>query len=116
MEDFKKINVAGVFVIEVNLTCSTLNDSIEFRKIVEEEINSGHTNLVIDLSKCKFIDSTFIGAIIMAMKMMKGKGYKLKVVESANAREDIFTAINPLRLSDVYKTREDAIKSYGLNF
>ena len=111
MENFEKIFVAGVIVIAVNLTRSTLNEAQEFRKIVEEEINSGHTNLVIDLSKCEIIDSTFFGAIIMALKMMKSKGYKLKVVEPANPGENIFTSINPLGLFDLYKTTEDAIKS-----
>ena len=112
MEHFEKIFVAGVFVIAVNLTRSTLNEAKEFRNIVEEEINSGYTNLVIDLSKCKNIDSTFFGAIILTLRMMEGKGYKLKVVEPANSGEDIFTRINPLRLFDLYKTREDAIKSF----
>ncbi len=59
MEVFEKKSVDDVFVIGVNLTRSTLNEAIEFRKIIEEEISSGHTNLVIDLSKCEFIDSTF---------------------------------------------------------
>ena len=111
MEHFEKIFVAGVIVIKVNLTRSTLNEAKEFRKIVEEEINSGHTNVVIDLSKCEIIDSTFFGATIMALKMMKSKGSKLKVVEPANPGENIFTSINPLGLFDLYKTIEDAIKS-----
>ena len=112
MEYFEKINVDGVFIITVNLTRSTLNEAKEFRKIVEEEINSGHTNLVIDLSKCQLIDSTFFGAIIMALRLMKGKGYKLKVVEPANTVDDIFTTTNTLKLFDLSKTREEAIKSF----
>ena len=112
LEYFKKINVDGVFVIEVNLTRSTLNEAIAFRKIVEEEINSGHTNLIIDLSNCDYIDSTFFGAIMMALEMMKDKGYKLKVVKPVKPEEDIFILTNTLRLFDLYKTREDAIKSF----
>jgi len=112
LERFEKIFVDGVIVIAVNLTRSTLNEAIAFRKMVEEQIHSGYTNLVIDLSKCENIDSTFFGAIILTLRMMEGKGYKLKVVEPANSGEDIFTRINPLRLFDLYKTREDAIKSF----
>ena len=112
MEHFEKIFVAGVFVIAVNLTRSTLNEAIAFRKIVEEEINSGHTKLVIDLSKCKLIESTFFGAIIMAREMMNDIGDKLKVVKPINAKEDIFMLTNTLGLFDLYKTRKDAIKSF----
>jgi anti-anti-sigma factor len=113
LEDFEKIFVDDVLVIAVNLTRSTVIEAIDFRKIVVDEINSGHSNLVIDLSRCDFIDSTFFGAIIIALKMMKAKGYELKIVEAANIGKDIFTTRNFRRLFDLYKTREDAIKSFG---
>ncbi len=59
MDNFEQINTDGVFVIAVNLLRSTINEAVAFRKIVEEEINSGRTKLVIDLSKCVYIDSAF---------------------------------------------------------
>ena len=112
MENFEKINVNDVFVIDVNITRSTLNEAIEFRKIVEEEINSGHTNLVIDLSKCVHIESTFFGAIIMAREMINDIGDKLRVVKPVNPKDDIFMLTNTIGLFDLYKTREEAIKSF----
>ena len=112
MDDFEKIHVKDVYVIAVNLTRSTLNEASAFRKILEQEISSGHSKLVIDLSRCDYIDSTFFGAIIIALKMMKDKGYKLKVVQPANREEDIFTTRNLLRLFELYGTREEAIKSF----
>ena len=80
--------------------------------MVEEEIDSGHKNLVIDISECEFIDSVFLGVIIKALKMMNSKGYTLKLVKPANPGEDLFTNRNLTRLFDLYKTREDAIKSF----
>jgi len=112
LKDFEIIYVDGVFVISVNLTRSTLNEAVAFRKIVEEEINSGHTKLVIDLSKCDYIDSTFFGVVVLALQKMIVIGGKLKVVEPVNQREDIFTTPNTLGLFDLYKTREEAIKSF----
>jgi anti-anti-sigma factor len=112
LEAFEKIYVDGVLVIVVNLIRSTLNEAIAFRKIAEEEINSGHTKLVIDLSKCDYIDSTFFGALIMTRELMNDIGYKLKVVNPATKGEYIFTTTHTLSLFDIYKTREDAIKSF----
>ena len=112
MEDFEKIYLDGVFVIAVNLNRSTINEAIIFRKILKEEINSGHTKLVIDLSKCVYIDSTFFGAIIVASKMLIDIDYKLKVVEPDIAGEYIFTYTSTPNLFDKYKTREEAIKSF----
>ena len=112
MEAFEKIYIDGVYVIAVHLTHSTLKEANEFRKIIEEEINSDHTNLVIDLSRCEYIDSTFFGGIIWALGEVSDKGKKLKVVKQAISKEDIFTITNTLSLFELYKTREDAIKSF----
>ncbi len=112
MEAFEIICVDGVIVIEVNLIRSSIDEAIAFRKIAEEEIKSGHTKFVIDLSMCDYIDSTFFGALIMASGMMNDIGYKLKVVKPAIKGEYIFTTTHTLRLFDIYKTREEAIKSF----
>ncbi len=115
MENFEKIYVDGVIVIEVNLIRSTIEEAIAFRKLIEEEINSGQTKLVIDLSKCDYIDSTFFGGIIWALGELSDKGKKLKVVKQAISKEDIFTITNTLSVFDLYKTREEAIKSFEGN-
>ena len=112
MENFEKIYVGGVFVIVVNLIRATINEAIAFRKLVVEEINSGQTQLVIDLSNCDYIDSTFFGAIIVASKMLIDIGCKLKVVKPAIVGEYIFIHTNTHKLFDKYNTRDDAIKSF----
>jgi anti-anti-sigma factor len=112
LEDIEKIYVNGVFVIAVNLIRATINEAVAFRKLVVEEINSGQTQLVIDLSNCDYIDSTFFGAIIVASKMLIDLGYKLKVVKPTMVGESIFSHTNYLKVFDKYKTREAAIKSF----
>ena len=112
MEDFEKIYVDGVIVIAVNLTRAILNESITLRKIVEEEINSGQTQLIIDLSKCDYIDSTFYGAIVMASKRLINIGYKLRVVEPAIVGQSIVFSVNTYKVFDKYKTRVEAILSF----
>ena len=112
MEAFEKIYVDGVFVIAVNLTRSTIKEAYDFRKAIEEEINSGHTNLIIDLSKCDHIDSTFFGGIIWALGKLTDIGKKLKMVKPGNTKEDIFITTKTHELFDLYKTREEALKSF----
>ena len=110
--NFETISDNGVTVIGTNLTRSTVNEAIAFRKIAEMEINSGIKKLVIDLSRCEFMDSTFFGVIIMLSKIMKDKDYKLKIVKPLNPNEDLFESTNTLALFDLYLTREDALKSF----
>jgi anti-anti-sigma regulatory factor len=112
LEDIEKIYVNGVVVLEINLIRAILDESITLRKIVEEEINSGQTRLVIDLSKCHYIDSTFYGTIVMTSKRLIDIGYKLRVVEPAIIGQSIVINVNTSKVFDKYKTREEAIKSF----
>ena len=112
MENIEKIYVDDILVIAVDLTRAILNEAMPFRKLVEEEINSGHIKLVIDLSECDYIDSTFFGVIVNVSRMMIDIGCKLKVVKPAIVGEYIFIHTNTDKLFDKYNTREDAIKSF----
>ena len=116
MENIEKIYVDGVVVLEINLIRAILNESIALRKIVEEEINSGQTKVIIDLSKCDYVDSTFFGAIIVVSKMLIDIGYKLRVVEPAIIGQTIVININTSKIFDKYKTREEAILSFEEDF
>ena len=112
MQNIEKIYVDDILVLAVNLTRAILNEAIPFRKLAEEEINSGHTKLVIDLSECDYIDSTFFGVIVKVSRMLNDIGSKLKVVKPAIVGEYIFIHTNTHKLFDKYNTREDAIKSF----
>jgi anti-anti-sigma factor len=112
LDAFEKIYIDGVYVIAVNISRSTIKEAYEFRKVIEEEISSGHTNLVIDLSKCDNIDSTFFGGIIWAYGKLSNIGKKLKIVKYDNPKEDIFMTTKTFELFDLFETREDAIKSF----
>ena len=84
----------------------------EFKDIVDEQISFGQTRLVVDLSMCEHIDSTFFGEIIQSFKKMTYIGGVLRIVEPAIPAQDIFSYTDTLKLFDLYKTREEAIKSF----
>ena len=112
MENFEKIYLEGVTLIIVHLISPTLLEANEFMEIVDEQISFGQTRLVVDLSKCEHIDSTFLGELIKSFKKMNYIGGALRIVEPATPSQDIFTYTDTLKLFDLYRTREDAIKSF----
>ncbi len=112
MENFEKIYLEGVTLIIVHLISPTLLEANEFKEIVDEQISFGQTRLVVDLSMCEHIDSTFLGELIQSLKKMTYIGGALRIVEPAILAQDIFTYTDTLKLFDMYKTREEAIKSF----
>jgi anti-sigma B factor antagonist len=48
-----------------------LDAAAQFRARLHQLIQSGHRNLVIDLSEISFIDSSGLGALVSALKLLK---------------------------------------------
>lgn len=59
MEDFNKIVISDITVEIVNLTRATYENAEAFKNIINNDIAKGVRRLVIDLSHCEFMDSTF---------------------------------------------------------
>jgi anti-anti-sigma factor len=113
MEDFSKENVYDVTVINVNLTRATLKEAQELKKIIDEEITIQHKKLLVDISQCEFIDSTFLGAIVYEHKRMLEKGGSLNIVEPVALNENLFHMTRILEKLNLHKSREEAIESFG---
>jgi anti-anti-sigma factor len=108
-EDFELLIVKGVRVVVVNLTRATLNESKILKSILEEQIIIGVRKLFVDISQCEFIDSSFIGSLVIGQKRMKDKGGKLMLIHPGNPEENLFYVTNTLGIFEIYQTREEAI-------
>ena len=66
--DFIKEKYDDVLVEVVNLTRATLKEAEEFKLTLTQDIEEGVRKIVVDLSQCEFIDSTFLGALVVSLK------------------------------------------------
>ena len=69
MEDFGKIVIKDIVVEIVNLSRATYKEAGEFKKILNEDYEKRYRKLIVDIRQCEFIDSTFLGVLVVALKM-----------------------------------------------
>jgi len=112
LDNFETIKADDVIVIIAHLICPTFLEANEFMEKINLQVGVGHTKLVVDISLCEHIDSTFIGAIIKSFKQVTSVDGALRIVKPVKSGVDIFILTNTLRVFDLYKTREEAIKSF----
>ena len=110
MEDFTKEYFPDAVVININLTRATLKEAIELKKVFDEELLYGNKNFVLDISECEFIDSTFLGAILVAHKNVVEKDGQLNIVEPENLWVSLLAISRTLEKLNLYSTREDAVE------
>ncbi len=68
------------YLIEVNYPRTSIYLANDFKNIVFSAIDNGERSIIVDFSQCDFIDSTFLGVLVVAHKRLLPVGGKIKLV------------------------------------
>jgi anti-anti-sigma factor len=110
--DFTREKYGDVFVEVVNLTRATLKEAEEFKQTLVQDIEMGARKLVVDISECEFIDSTFLGALVVSLKKVTGMGGDIRLVGFQPAVDSMFELTRMYRVFESFKTKNEAIQSF----
>lgn len=110
--DFTKEQLGDIVIEYVNISRATLKEADEFKKILVQDIEGGAKKIIVDLSDCEFIDSTFLGALVVSLKKVTSLGGDLRLVGFQPAVHSMFELTRMYRVFESFKSREDAVKSF----
>lgn len=82
---------------------------LEFERLIEEAANV--STFVIDLEKVTFLDSSTLGALVGALRLLRGRGTPLRVIEPEGAAARIFAQTGLDAVLELYPTRALALSS-----
>lgn len=101
--------VNGVLIITINGIRATLDDAGSFRNKLLHEIQDGCKIIIVNLEKVEFIDSTFLGAIVVGWKNITAKEGAL-VLTNLNVKvKDLLTLTQLDKKLSIAATVEDAL-------
>ncbi len=116
MEDFIKKIENDVIIIVVNISRATYNDAMIFKKILTHDIiERKFKKIIIDISKCDFIDSTFLGAIVYCKRELDKLGGQLRIIQPDNNFGISLERTSILEVLKSYNTIELAMESFNFN-
>ena len=108
--DFSQEEHGHIIVEVVNLQNATLVQAADFKKILFQDIETGWRKIIIDLTECEFIDSTFLGTMVIALKKMTDLGGNIRLVGIQPEVEKMFQLTKMNRIFETFETREDALE------
>ena len=82
-------------VFNVNLVRATLIEATEFRDLLEETIAENDKDIIVNLSACEHLDSTFLGVLVSSYKKLKGQNRTLVIIEPIE-QSSIFLTLNSI--------------------
>ncbi len=100
-----------ILKISLDFERATSYEAPKFKDFISEKIEAGNTKLIIDLRKVEIIDSTFIGSLIFALKKIKAKNGRLKLIMNENNIPASFSSTSLIEVFDIYYTEEAAAYS-----
>ena len=111
MLDFEKQLSGDVLIEKVNLVRATFVEASIMKKRLLDDIHLSKKKIIVDISKCDFIDSTFLGALVVSLKRTRATGGVIKLV-TASFTGGIINLAGYQRIFENYLSVEDALNSF----
>ena len=112
-QEYIKEEIGDVVVERVNLTRATLKEAEDFKATLLNDIEYGNKKIVVDLSDCEFIDSTFLGALVVSLKKITALGGDLKLVGFQPNVRSMFELTKMYRVFESFESVEAAAASFN---
>lgn len=104
--------ITDVIVETIDINHATFKEAEEFKKKIENQFENGYKKFIIDLSKCNFMDSTFLSTIVTVLKKVSKAGGNLKLAGVHAEAQALLELTGTAKIFEIYKTKEEAVKSY----
>lgn len=89
---------------------------LEENEIIREQllghIAEGHTRLVLDFNEVEFVDSSFLGLLIIVLKRATAAGGDIRICCLQPPLQKIFQLMRLNRLFQIYGSRDEAVASF----
>lgn len=110
--DFIRSEKNGIIIFRVNLFRATLKEAEEFKSMLNKDIDFGKNKLVIDLSFCEFIDSTFLGTIVISLKKVTAIGGDIKLIGFQPAVRSMLELTRISKVFETFESTDEALNSF----
>ena len=96
-------------IVDVDLLRATANEADKLKEYLENLNLKENNQIVINLDKCSFVDSTFLSTIIRFSKKNAKNDISIKLVISDIRQFSIFEITKIDTIFDIYSTLDEAL-------
>ncbi len=104
--------IKGILVKHVHLTRATKDQADQFKKFLLKDIESNN-DIIVDLSECEFIDSTFISSLVTGLKAIIKNTGNLKIVADHSDVQSVLDLTGMVKVFEIYNSVNDALNNFN---
>ena len=109
--DIRRFDQVQVIRLRGSLTLGAPVDDL--RQTVDHAVHAGDSNLVLNMSDVRWVDSSGVGVLVKSLTTAKQAGGSLKLVNPSKPALQTLKMCSLLSLFDIYAEESEAIESYG---
>ena len=103
----------GVAVFEMSGRLMGGPDAEAFDEILKTVIHEGCHNVVVNMEKVRWVNSTGLGILISGYTTLKKSGGELKLLKVSDRIENIFIVSKLYTVFESFQDEDDAIQSFA---
>lgn len=103
-----------ILIVTINLSRATIRESDDFKSLLLSYIEKGTNHIVIDFSSCDFVDSSFLGVLVLVLRRVTSTGGDVHLVGFKPAVRSMFELTRMHKVFELFDNIEDAVKSFEL--
>ena len=103
----------NVTILDLKGKITIGSGDVALRNAVQEVMNSGAKNVLINMKDVSTIDSSGIGELVSAYTTATNRGAKLRLFGLPEKVTDILTITQLITVFDVYDTEDEGIRSFA---
>jgi anti-sigma B factor antagonist len=84
----------------------------QLREVISNALNSGRTNILLNLNGVTTIDSSGIGELVGSYTTVTNRGGKLKLLHLPAKLNELLHVTQLITVFEVYENEQDALKSF----
>lgn len=111
-DDFKINIVDDIAIVTVDLLVATQRDAKPFWNELEKRSILDWDKIIIDLSFCTFIDSTFVGMLVKIFKLVTSRNGKMRLVFPEKNSLIYFHTTGITKIVDCFNTLDEAVDTF----
>ncbi len=85
---------------------------VTFKRKVDELVEQGHVNLLVDLQRVPYLDSSGLGALVRALTETQKEGGQIKLLNAGPRVRKLLEVTKLNSLFEMYDDREQAVSSF----
>ncbi len=105
--EFQEKNEGGILTIRPESDRIEATTAEDFRIHLLERVDGGNRTIILDLELIEFVDSSGLGAMIAALKMMQGRG-EILLCRVRNTVLSVLDLSQVTRIFPIFKTEAEA--------